>query len=258
MNAGQGTIFDIKRYSINDGPGIRTTIFFKGCPLNCIWCHNPESRSQSPQPASNKDIIGKLMSESELLKEIEKDQIFYDQSGGGVTFSGGEPLLQFNFLTSILSECNKKGIHTAVDTSGYLSPTLFRQIAPKADLFLYDLKLLDNDSHNHYTGVPNHIILENIKTLSELKIQTTLRFPVIPTITDSDENIKRIGIFASSLENIHEINIIPYHRNAEAKYIRLKLEYNLRGIVPPSDDHLNHIKKLFQQYAGRNMTVKII
>jgi pyruvate formate lyase activating enzyme len=242
----QGVIFDIKRFSINDGPGIRTTVFFKGCPMKCLWCHNPESQSDSPQKTGKKESIGKLSTVDEVIREIEKENIFYDESKGGVTFSGGEPLQQPEFLNALLSECHKKEIHTTLDTSGDASPKIFNSLIDNVDLFLYDLKIIDEKTHVKFTGVSNRNILKNLETLSKKKKRVIVRFPIIPGITDSEENIKDVSSFVSSLKNIHEIDLLPYHKSAESKYKRLDLDYKLKDVKPPSDTRMNEIKNLFE------------
>ena len=178
----RGIIFNIQRFAIHDGPGIRTTVFFKGCPLRCWWCHNPESHKILPEKfdgcnlrrgfdqsfSMNKDEIGKEISVDELMNEIVKDRVFYEESGGGVTFSGGEPLMQPEFLIESLKECKALGIHSAVDTSGYTSEGVIDRVSSYADLFLFDLKLMNDDVHEKYTGVSNQIILKNLIELDQL------------------------------------------------------------------------------------------
>ena len=176
-----GVIFDLKKFAVHDGPGIRTTVFFKGCPLKCRWCHNPEGRHPELQAAfrgtrntgekstdTTKDaMIGRTVSVQQLMREIKKDEIFYDQSGGGVTFSGGEPMMQIDFLFEILTACRKEGIATAVDTCGFTSYENFTRILPLVDLFLYDIKLIDDRTHKKYAGQSNRVILENLEKLSD-------------------------------------------------------------------------------------------
>jgi len=252
----KGLIFDIRRFSIHDGPGIRTTVFFKGCPLKCRWCHNPESQRAFPETFKNK-TIGEEKTVADIVKEIEKETIFYDESRGGVTFSGGEPLEQPHFLEALLDECKKKEIHTTLDTSGDSHPSIFNPIIDKVDLFLFDLKIMDEKEHKKYTGVSNHFILQNLKTLAKKKKNVIIRFPVIPTITDTDENIKSIASFVMSLKNIHEIDLLPYHRTGETKYRHLGFEYNMEGITPPDDNRMEEIKHLFEQNT-QNIEIKRI
>ncbi|MFO7890106.1 MAG: glycyl-radical enzyme activating protein, partial [bacterium] len=201
-----GTIFDIKKYSIHDGPGIRTTVFFKGCPLRCWWCQNPESQNTKPdiipagiskrkfhiQYKKDKELIGMEMTAEEVMAEIRKDIIFYDESGGGVTFSGGEPLFQPDFLHQLLFKCKKEDIHTAVDTCGYASREVVERIIPLTDLFLFDLKLMDDQEHKKYTGVDFQPIKDNLIFLSNQNSVISIRIPVIPGITDTKVNLDKM------------------------------------------------------------------
>ena len=245
-----GTVFNIQRFAIHDGPGIRTTVFFKGCPLRCWWCHNPESHKILPEKINgcnlrrgfdqsfsmDKDDIGKEFSVDELMNEIVKDKIFYEESGGGVTFSGGEPLLQAEFLFEILKQCKSQGIHTTIDTSGYSPPDVINKAAEYSNLFLYDLKLLNDDIHLKYTGVSNQLILKNLVEIDQLGSQIVIRIPIVPEITDTNENLFAIRGFISSLKNISEINLLPYHRAGEGKYLKYgkenKLNINESAAVP--------------------------
>ncbi|MBD3226410.1 MAG: radical SAM protein, partial [Caldithrix sp.] len=174
----KGIVFDLKKYAIHDGPGIRTTVFLKGCPLDCWWCHNPESRASQPESQGDfrqrravdllyteEGLIGKELTVAQVLSEVQKDQVFYEESGGGVTFSGGEPLIQAKFLKALLEAHQKAGLHTAVDTSGYAPYETFAGINANVDLYLYDLKLMDDTLHQKYIGVSNRLILQNLKKL---------------------------------------------------------------------------------------------
>jgi len=289
-----GIIFNIQRYSIHDGPGIRTTVFLKGCPLNCWWCQNPESQLSGQEmifwedrciscgacsticptgaiqikngipvtekekcilcgkciekcPALAREMIGKKMTAEEVLKEIEKDLVFYEESGGGVTFSGGEPLEQSEFLEELLNDCREKKIHTTVDTSGYISWRILDKISPKVDLFLYDIKIMDNKRHKKYTGVSNEIILENLKKLSSVHHNIFVRFPVIPGINDDYQNIKRTGEFLSSLK-IAQVNLLPYHYIGIDKYRRLKRTYKLATTQPLSEEKLSEVSAVLKKF----------
>ena len=295
-----GIIFNIQRYSINDGPGIRTTVFLKGCPLNCWWCQNPESQLSGQEmifwgdrcigcgacsticpsgaiqikngipitekekcilcgkciekcPAIAREIIGEKLTAEEVIKEIEKDLVFYEESGGGATFSGGEPLRQPEFLEGLLSGCREKKIHTAVDTSGYISWEILNKINPKVDLFLYDLKLMDNERHKKYTGVSNEIILENLEKLSSVRNNIFIRFPVIPGINDDYQNIRKLGEFLSSLE-ITQVNLLSYHYIGKDKYRRLGSAYKLATTQPPSKEKLSEVSAILRKF---NLNVKL-
>ncbi len=262
----KGFVFDIKKYSINDGPGIRTTVFFKGCPLKCWWCHNPESQRILPEEfagcsykwnfnsSSNQGIIGNEISADELMIHIEKDIPFYEESGGGVTLSGGEPMLQINFLHEILDRCKKNDIHTAIDTTGYSDFSNFEMIYELTDLFLYDLKLMNEDLHKQYTNVSNKLIKDNLIRLSSEGNKIILRIPIIPSITDTIDNINEMIEFISSLKNIRGINLLPYHKSAENKYAKMNIENKLSHIIPPTADEMNSIKNKFETL---NLPVKI-
>lgn len=279
------TIINIQKYSIHDGPGIRTTVFFKGCPLNCFWCHNPESQKLAPEiiffedrctkcgtcikicpsnaiipencigcgvcsdicPNNARELSGKFFTTHELMKEIKKDEIFYEESGGGVTFSGGEPLIQSAFLKEILPLCKNREIHTAIDTCGFASWENIEQILDNIDLFLYDLKLMDDKKHIKYTGVSNKIILENLKKLSNLEKRIFIRIPIISGINDDYENIKNSAEFLSKL-NIEQVNLLPYHKMGMEKYKRINKEYKMTGYEKPSDDKLKEIQGIFKTF----------
>lgn len=290
-----GFIFDIKRYAIHDGPGIRTTVFLKGCPLKCWWCHNPEGISAVNElmffeykciqcqtcarvcpdgaitfenniqhinrqicnycelcskycPTEALKLVGRGITVEELMKEIEKDLLFYDNSGGGVTFSGGEPLFQHKFLTEALKECKKRDVHTVLDTSGYASREAFASVLDYVDIFLYDLKLADDEEHIKYTGVSNKQIKDNLRMLVDKGrgSDTILRFPVIPGITDTEKNIDGLVEFVSSLKGINEIDLLPFHDVSE-KYSRLGKEYKTPVREAPPRERLKHIKEKFEK-----------
>ena len=247
------TIFDIERNSYVDGPGIRTTVFFKGCNLRCAWCPNPESQSPKPQmmfyknkctgcgkckekcpnhlescelcgkctlycPHDAREICGKEYTVDEVMREILKDKAFYDHSGGGVTFSGGECMLQIDFLEEILKTCKENGIHTAVDTAGHVPYEYFERILPYTNLFLYDVKCYDSEKHKKYTGVRNELILENLKKLLATGKSVWVRNPIIPTVNDTVEEIQRIKAYISSCGKPEKIELLPYHAMGEHKF----------------------------------------
>lgn len=289
MSKTSGVIFDIKKFAVHDGPGIRTTVFMKGCPLNCIWCHNPEGINISKEiiyydfkclncqkcvqicpndaiykkddkfvtidqkcdicqkcievcPTSSRQIIGQDISVEKLISDIERDFIYFDSSSGGVTFSGGEPFMQPDFLKQILLECKNRDIHTAVDTSGYVRLEIFEKIIDNVDLFLYDLKLLDDKKHKFYCGTSNSLIKSNLKKLTQLKKDAIIRYSVIPNITDTDENVKLFIDFISNLKNICEVDLLPFH-NVSEKYVRLGKEYKMNDTKSPSNNTLRLIQK---------------
>ena len=248
-----GIIFDIKKYAIHDGPGIRTTVFFKGCPMQCWWCHNPESREINPQRTAN-SIIGKAMSIDEVMKEINKDAVFYDESGGGVTFSGGEPLMQSEFLMDLLRECKQTGIHTTIDTCGYADKSAIQKIMPYVDLFLFDLKLVEENDHLKYTGVSNNKIHENLKLILEAGREVHIRIPIIPGITDRTINIDKMITHLKSLPGIYKINLLPYHKIGAHKYERLGMEYKAGNIEEPASDRMHSLKEQFEN-AGFDVSI---
>ncbi|MCK5760927.1 MAG: glycyl-radical enzyme activating protein [Candidatus Delongbacteria bacterium] len=265
-----GTIFNIQKFSLHDGPGIRTTIFFKGCPLRCVWCHNPESISGKIEtvfdrekcidcdickgvkdmitanncPTNAIENIGYEITVDELFSEIEKDKEYYETSNGGVTFSGGEPLLQSEFLLEILKKCKENGIHTTIDTCGYVKQSDLEKINEYVDLYLYDLKLIDNAQHFKYTGVKNNLILENLKYLSDKGKRMFVRLPLIPEITDSEKNISEIIGFLKVI-NFEQINLLSYHCYAENKYIKLGMNIEFNQELKIQANRLEEIKNKF-------------
>ncbi len=264
-----GTVFDISKYAVHDGPGIRTTVFLKGCPLDCVWCHNPESKKIGAETTvkttrsrplklsytETKDVIGREVTVEEVMKEIEKDLIFYEESGGGVTFSGGEPLMQPAFLESLLKSCKEKAIHTAVDTSGFANWDVFEKILDYIDLFLFDLKIMDEVNHVKYTGVSNKIIKRNLIRLSEAGKKMRIRIPLIPGITDTEENLREIIYFLSPIKNIKEVDLLPYNELSEGKYKRFSKENGLKDLKMQSQEKIDKIINIFKPY-GYEITVK--
>jgi pyruvate formate lyase activating enzyme len=295
-----GLIFDIKRFAVHDGPGIRTTIFLKGCPLSCWWCHNPEGLSNSQEiiyydykcmncdkcinicqqnaleeknnkivrnhkicascgncveicPTASQQIIGQKISAENTIKEIEKDRIFFETSNGGVTFSGGEPLMQHEFLKETLKLCKKRSIHTALDTSGFCHSDVFNTLIKFNDLFLYDLKIIDDQQHKKYTGVSNKKIIKNLDILQKKEIDIIIRFTIIKGITDTKENLTDIINLVSSFEKIKGIDLLPFH-NVNEKYQRIGKQYKLKDIKPPSSNDIKRIKKQFEQ---KDLNVRI-
>ena len=272
------TIFDIQRNSYVDGPGIRTTVFFKGCNLRCAWCHNPESQSPKPQmmfyknkctgcgkcrekcpnalekcelcgkctvycPHDAREICGKEYTVDEVMREIVKDKAFYETSGGGVTFSGGECMLQMDFLEAILKECKRNGIHTAVDTAGHVSFVCFERILPHTDLFLYDIKCYDSEKHKKYTGTSNELILSNLKRLLQSGKAIWIRIPIIPDVNDNEEELLTIKAFLSSYGCPEKVELLPYHDMGEHKYAALGKMAQTFSV--PSEEKMTELKKIF-------------
>ena len=296
-----GTVFDIKRYAIHDGPGIRTTIFLKGCNLKCLWCHNPESWSPEPelylrqnrcihcgkclQVCANKaitinngkiitdpakcnhcgacaevclanarEMIGKTFTVNDLMKEIEKDLIFFDQSGGGVTFSGGEPLNQPEFLLQLLKQSKLREIHTTLDTSCHADQNLIKSVAPYTDLFLCDLKHMQTHKHQELTGVGLELILSNITCLSTLNKAIIIRIPLVPGLNDDDENIGATGRYVLSLKGVKWIELLPYHSGGREKNTRLLSNLELIEAQTQSVQQLKDIAAILRQ---KGLNVKI-
>jgi pyruvate formate lyase activating enzyme len=248
-------VFDIRRYTIHDGPGIRTTVFFKGCPLRCHWCHNPESQEAGIEQVlvkrildgkqfETKSSVGSHQSAVELMKEIEKDEIFYLESGGGVTFSGGEPLMQADALKEILLLCKEKGYHTAIDTSGHAEPAAVKKIMDLADLWLFDLKLMDDSRHLEFTGVSNELALHNLELLARSRKDIIIRFPLIPGITDDEMNLLAITNVMKRL-GLSRIDILPYHSIAKEKYHRFSKIYLLEEISEPAVSEVEKVRAYF-------------
>ena len=274
----KAVIFDIERNSYVDGPGIRTTVFFKGCNLRCAWCHNPESQSPVPQmmlyksrctgcgkckdkcpnalkkcelcgncatycPHDAREICGKEYTVDEVLNIILRDKALYQNSGGGVTFSGGECMLQIDFLAEILQACRKNGIHTAVDTAGNVPYGYFERIIPYTDLFLYDVKCLDNDKHKYYTGVENTLILNNLKKLLTSNRPLWIRIPLIPTVNDSQEELMAIKSFLELYGTPEKIELLPYHEMGLHKYDAIGRTAQIFSV--PSKEKTDHLKSVF-------------
>lgn len=255
----KGLIFNIKRYAIHDGPGIRVTYFLKGCPLGCLWCHNPEGIRKKVEKVQRIDrigdkefksmeTVGRYYTAGDLLDIAIKDMIFIEESGGGITFSGGEPLMQADFLRESLMLFSDNGIHTAVDTSGFGSKTDIDAIIPCTDLFLFDLKHLDPDKHEKYTGVSNEMILENYRYILAKGGEVIIRIPVIPGFNDDDSELEALREFVRSdySENIKRIDLLPYHKTGSSKYRRFDLEYLMKNTAQPSAGRMEEIKEFFE------------
>lgn len=261
----KATIFEIKRFAVHDGDGIRTTVFFKGCPLRCVWCHNPEGLSFEPQVAfySHKCIgcgeckkenftaesclgearvvYGKEITVDELLPLLLEDKDFYDNSGGGVTLSGGECLMQADFCRKLLKKLKENGINTAVDTSGFVSREALDKVIPYTDVFLYDIKAYDDDVHVKCTGQPCKIILENLKYLDSTGSNIEIRIPYVPDYNSSE--IEKIANFLSKLRHITKIRVLPYHNYAGSKYEALNITNTLPTRLP-LDSEIQNTKNL--------------
>ena len=294
-SADDGVVFNIQSYSIHDGPGIRTVVFFKGCPLKCVWCSNPESQSKAPElgllkerchqcrkcvevcpegaisitedgtiitdrvkciicgacenicPYRARQIYGRQISKEELVDEIGKDTPFYIRSGGGVTFSGGEPTVQYRTLLAVLKACKEKYIHTAIETCGYVTDRKkLDDLLEYLDLVLYDIKCIDDEMHKKFTGASNQIILENARYIASTGKEMIIRVPIIPGFNDKEDEIRKISEFVLSLVSVKEINLLPYHELGKSKYGMLDKEYSLGEDAELSEEKMAQLKSLIE------------
>jgi pyruvate formate lyase activating enzyme len=239
-----GRIFDIQRFSIHDGPGIRTIIFLKGCRLRCRWCCNPESQEyeiQTMMVQGKKKITGRDVTVDEVMEEIKKDLPYYRRSGGGVTLSGGEALLQPDFAIELLKACQDFGINTAIESAGFASFDVISRYLPYIDTFLMDIKHMDSHKHEEFTGQANGLILENARKIAEAGTNLIIRVPVVPTFNHTKEEIGAIASFAKTLPGVKELHLLPYHRLGQDKYEGLGRTYTLTQMVPPTNDAMNEL-----------------
>lgn len=251
-----GVVFDIKEFAVFDGPGMRQTVFLKGCPLRCSWCHNPEGLAMEPQlmvsyascihcgrcqkvcvnepciscgkcvavcPLHLRRIAGEVMTSGELVKKIRENSDYYNRYGGGVTFSGGEPLMQADFLLEVLKQL--PDVHKAIETSAFCKPEKFCQVTEELDYIMMDIKIFDDNLHRKYTGVSNRVILENARTLCRGEKPFVIRIPVIPGVNDNEENFRKTAQWIADAKNLQKVEILPYHKTAGAKYAMLGMEY---------------------------------
>lgn len=289
-NSAKGTITNIQRFSLHDGPGIRTTVFLKGCPLKCPWCSNPETQAHYPEimvfssrcigcqkcvevcpnqaiklvegevagidrdkcnrcykcaegcPSKTLDITGRVLTVAEVMNEVLQDKLFYINSNGGVTFSGGEPLAQYEFLLNLLKEAKTESLHTTLDTTGFISWELFQELLEYVDLILYDVKHLDPGPHLQWTGIDNHPILKNLKRIAATeKSKIWIRFAVIPGFNDTKKHIEDLKNFVAEVHP-QKISLLPYHTWGLSKYEKLGALYQLQEVQPPREEEMAWIK----------------
>lgn len=246
----KGRIFNIQRFSIHDGPGIRSIVFFKGCYMRCAWCCNPESQAyeiQTMQENGKEKIVGQDVTVEEILPELLSDKPYYRRSGGGVTLSGGEILAQPEFARDLLHACKENGLHTAVESTANAPFEVIKEILPYLDLYLLDIKHMNSAKHKEYTCAPNELILQNAKRIAESDVELIIRTPVVPTFNDTAEEIKAIAKFAASLPNVEEHHLLPYHRLGQDKYAGLHRKYAMQNIQPPSKEKMEYLLSVAQE-----------
>jgi pyruvate formate lyase activating enzyme len=263
----KGLIFNVKRYSIHDGPGIRVTFFMKGCSLSCWWCHNPEGISPEQQKAeqiekvgdrefTRMEEVGKYYSVNDIIEILEREHIFINESGGGVTFSGGEPLLQTEFLAETLKACRGNGYHTTVDTSGYTPAENLKKVMPYTDLFLFDIKHMNDSRHVEFTGVSNLLIFSNFKLILDGGTDIFVRIPIVPGFNDDQENLNATKQFLADnkRDNLKKISLLPYHRIGKAKYKKFSIPYRMNDAEQPSRQRMDELKEFFSD-TGIKVTI---
>ncbi len=221
-----GMVFDIKEFTVHDGPGLRTTVFLKGCPLACQWCHNPEGQSGQPQimrsPAGER-LAGQMYAAADLAALLNKQIPVLAANEGGLTFSGGEPLLQAEFVADVIERLDQ--VHVLLDTAGFGAEDDFRRLLARVDLVYFDLKLIDRNLHQHYTGVDNNRILRNLQVMSASGRPFTIRVPLVPGVTDTDENLSAIAHTIAGMPGLQRVDLLPYNKVAGAKYRALGMEF---------------------------------
>lgn len=245
-----GRIFDIQRFSVHDGPGVRTIVFLKGCFLRCKWCCNPESQKREIETMivdGKEKVMGRDVTVAEVMEQVEKDRIYYRHSGGGLTLSGGESLAQPDFAAAILRACKEKGINTALESTACAKYENIQKLLPYLDLYLMDIKHTNSEKHKQFTTQPNELILENAKKLAVDAKKLIIRVPVIPTFNDTEEEIRGIAEFTKSLGTVDELHLLPYHRLGEDKYKGLGRTYELHGIDLIPDEKIQRFKKVVEE-----------
>lgn len=247
----KGRIFDIQRYSIHDGNGIRTIVFLKGCVLRCRWCCNPESQDYAIQTMlvqGKPKTIGRDVTVAEVMVEVEKDRPYYRRSGGGLTLSGGESLCQPDFALALLRTARNAGIHTAMESMACADYGIIKGILPYLDQYLMDIKHINPVKHREFTGKSNELMLENARRVAESGLtELSIRVPVIPSFNDTAEEIRDIARFADKLPGVERIHLLPYHRLGQDKYEGLGREYLMKDVLPPTDEHMEMLKRAVEQ-----------
>ena len=250
----KGRIFNIQRFSIHDGPGIRTIVFLKGCFMRCAWCCNPESQSYEIQQMTEKGVlktVGQDVTVAEIMPEVLADSPYFRRSGGGVTLSGGEILGQVDFAKDLLRACKENGLHTAVESTANAPYEKIEQILPYLDLYLLDIKHMDSVKHKEFTAAGNELILENAKKLANSGVELVVRTPVVPGFNDTPEEIKAIAKFAATLPNVKEHHLLPYHRLGQDKYAGLGRSYALNGVEPLSKERMEYLLSVAEESGLR-------
>ncbi|MBQ2940173.1 MAG: glycyl-radical enzyme activating protein [Clostridia bacterium] len=246
----KGRIFDIQRFSVHDGPGIRTIVFLKGCRLRCRWCCNPESQEYAIQEM-NKDgkieVVGRDVTVGEVIEEVLKDRIFYARSGGGLTLSGGESMCQPDFAAALLQEAHAHGINTAIETTACASAEVVDRIIPHVDTVLMDIKHINSEKHKAFTTQPNELILQNAKRIADSGANLIIRVPVVPGFNDTEQEIRAIAEFASGLRNVKHLHLLPYHAFGSDKYRWLGRDYTLSDIKTPSDEQMHRLLEVVNE-----------
>lgn len=246
-HAVSGRIFDIQKFSLHDGPGIRTIVFLKGCALRCRWCCNPESQEYDIQQMTlngKTRVVGRDVTVGEVMDELRKDRIYYRRSGGGITLSGGESLCQPAFAHALLAAAKEEGFSTAMESTAYAPFEVIEGILPYLDHYLMDIKHMNSEKHMAFTTKPNERILENARKIAPIAKNLIIRVPVIPTFNDTPEEIRAIAEFAASLPGVRELHLLPYHRLGQDKYAGLGREYTLPDLTPPTDAHMQELKRV--------------
>ena len=247
-----GRIFDIQKFSVHDGPGVRTIVFLKGCALKCRWCCNPESQKfeiQKMMQNGKEKTVGKDVTVKEVLEIVKKDAPYYRRSGGGITLSGGEMLCQFDFAYALLRCSKEASINTAVETTGFAPFEKIEKMLPYIDTVLMDIKHIDSQKHKEFTTQSNELILENAKKIAEKAKKLIVRVPVVPTFNDTESEIDSIAKFVTSLNNVNEINLLPYHNFGRDKYVGLGREYPMGDAQPPTDEHMEKLKAVVERHG---------